>query len=468
MRLLHIFLFLIIVNYSYSCAQCIISPFDTAQGGLLGDLIISSYSNVLSNSTTQSGSTATPPSGLSISNGNAMNVLSWNPVSDTTAYNLYWSNTSSVSVSTGTRILNVTSPYSHTGLLNGTTYYYILTSVDSRGEGSASELISATPLSPVAVGSAGTVYYTLDGLTWTAKTIAGTNVLYKVIHDGTNYIAVGGTGTACVAYYSYDGISWTQSTGFTCNSQMNDITFGKGILVAAGGTTILSPTATTYISTNHGITFTVNSGMNASGAAYTRIAFDGTYFIAGNGANPPSVYRSLTGTAFTTAPVSALFGSACTSSGYMGDLYNIPGTARLIFIGAASGCSNATVTSHFTDNSGNNWTNNSSSIFGGNTTPISPNGIAFGGTRLVAVGQSCKTDYSDNSLSSLSWNYNGTMSGCTTGTIWNGITFDKSKFIAVGVNGSGVGTIATSATGLPTSWNILNVSGGSINGVSWK
>lgn len=443
-----------------SCAQCIISPLDTAQGGILGNLIILSLSNI--------STSATPPTGFTVLNGNAENVLSWNSVSEAATYHLYWSTNSDFTISNGNRIQGVISPYTHAGLMNSSTYYYLLTSADSRGESSPTEKINSTPITPVAVGSAGTVHFTLDGKTWTTKTIAGTNNLNKVIHNGTNYIAVGGTGASCVAYTSSDGINWTQSTGFTCNSQLNDITFGKGLLVATGGTTVFSPTATTYISNNNGVSFSVNSSANVSSSPYTRIAFDGSYFIAGNGTNPPILYRSTSGNSFGTAPVSVLFGTACTSVGYFGALYRLTNTSRVIFVGTASGCGIATVKSLYTDNSASTWTNNGLSIFGGNTTPVSPTSVALGGSRLVAVGQNCKIDYSDNPSGALSWNFNGTMTGCLAGTTWNGITYDQSKFIAVGVNGNGFGTIATSTTGEPSSWTITTTSLGNINSISWK
>ena len=90
------------------------------------------------------------PTGLGAVGGNAQNTVSWTSVTGATSYNLYWSTSSGVTTSNGTKISGVTSPYSHTGLTNGTTYYYIVTAVNAGGESSASGQASATPQVPIA------------------------------------------------------------------------------------------------------------------------------------------------------------------------------------------------------------------------------------------------------------------------------------------------------------------------------
>ena len=54
----------------------------------------------------------------------------------------------------GTKITGATSPYSHTALTNGTTYYYIVTAVNLGGESAASTQVSAMPLTPASFGAA--------------------------------------------------------------------------------------------------------------------------------------------------------------------------------------------------------------------------------------------------------------------------------------------------------------------------
>ena len=54
-------------------------------------------------------------------------IVLWDPVPGTTSYNIYWSTSPGVTRATGTPITGVTSPYVHTSLVRGVTYYYIVT-----------------------------------------------------------------------------------------------------------------------------------------------------------------------------------------------------------------------------------------------------------------------------------------------------------------------------------------------------
>ena len=71
--------------------------------------------------------------------------ISWEPVEKATTYNIYWSNESDVQISGSTKIKDVTSPYSHEGLSNGSSYYYVVTAVNTYGESGISQEVYATP-----------------------------------------------------------------------------------------------------------------------------------------------------------------------------------------------------------------------------------------------------------------------------------------------------------------------------------
>ncbi len=58
--------------------------------------------------------------------GNTLNTITWLPVDRAISYDLYWSISPGVTTLSGTKISNVTSPYTHNGLTNGTNYYYII------------------------------------------------------------------------------------------------------------------------------------------------------------------------------------------------------------------------------------------------------------------------------------------------------------------------------------------------------
>ncbi len=61
----------------------------------------------------------------------------------------------------GTKITGATSSYIHTGLSNGTTYYYIVTAVNTDGESASSSEISAMPPPQLSVGLV--AYYPFNG-----------------------------------------------------------------------------------------------------------------------------------------------------------------------------------------------------------------------------------------------------------------------------------------------------------------
>ena len=82
------------------------------------------------------GLTAAPASGQA--------VISWQTFTGATSYNIYWSTTSGVTKTTGTRISGINSTsYTHTGLTNSTTYYYVVTAQTDAGESIESTEISA-------------------------------------------------------------------------------------------------------------------------------------------------------------------------------------------------------------------------------------------------------------------------------------------------------------------------------------
>ena len=86
-----------------------------------------------------------PPSGLVAISGDIQVTLDWTPVPDATSYNVYWSTSPGVTKITGNKEAVPSPPHAHTGLSNGTTYYYVVTSlVQGRQSGDSSE-VSATP-----------------------------------------------------------------------------------------------------------------------------------------------------------------------------------------------------------------------------------------------------------------------------------------------------------------------------------
>jgi hypothetical protein len=84
----------------------------------------------------------------------------------------------------------------------------------------------------VVVGGRGEIFTSPDLVSWTERTNTGVteNSLYSVICTNDLFVAVGYSGTIIT---SPDGITWTVRTSPTSDS-LNDVTFGRGTLVAVG------------------------------------------------------------------------------------------------------------------------------------------------------------------------------------------------------------------------------------------
>jgi hypothetical protein len=87
----------------------------------------------------------TPPTDLHAIPGNTTVGLEWFEVPEATSYNVYWSTSAGVTPATGQLLSGVARGHVERGLTNGTTYYYVVTSVTSAGESAPSAEASATP-----------------------------------------------------------------------------------------------------------------------------------------------------------------------------------------------------------------------------------------------------------------------------------------------------------------------------------
>lgn len=85
------------------------------------------------------------PTSLNAVPGDKSITLSWDPVAGAASYTLYWANSPGVSTLTATAIKDVTSPYTHPGLSNYNTYYYIVTAECGGITSSYSSEIAAMP-----------------------------------------------------------------------------------------------------------------------------------------------------------------------------------------------------------------------------------------------------------------------------------------------------------------------------------
>jgi len=149
------------------------------------------------------------PTGVTASPGDGSVSISWNAVSGATSYNIYWSTTSGVTKTNGTKITDATSPYSHTGLTNGTTYYYIVTAVNSSGESVEAAQVSAKPT---------------GGSVWNIETVlpvgsVGEYPSLAIDNNGNPHISYLDYNDGYVKYAFKNGTSWSiSSVGYVANS----------------------------------------------------------------------------------------------------------------------------------------------------------------------------------------------------------------------------------------------------------
>lgn len=81
-----------------------------------------------------------PFTGLSGIAGNSQTTLFWKPIERSLNYDVYWSTSPGVTKATGTLMSGVSSPVIHSGLTNGTTYYYLVVATNLSAETASSEI----------------------------------------------------------------------------------------------------------------------------------------------------------------------------------------------------------------------------------------------------------------------------------------------------------------------------------------
>lgn len=166
---------------------------------------INTVSNYAWSFTTEApaGSAPAAPTGVAASPRDRQNTITWTASTGATSYNIYWSLTAGVTIASGTKITGATSPYPHTGLTNGTAYYYIVTAQNSFGESPASApIVTATP-APTPVAGPWTTKASMP----TARYAMGSAVLNNKIYviGGNN---ASGT-VATVEEYDPSTDTWT-------------------------------------------------------------------------------------------------------------------------------------------------------------------------------------------------------------------------------------------------------------------
>lgn len=136
-----------------------------------------------------------PPVCIAVS-GDRQVTLTWQSISRADSYNIYWAGLPGVSKTTGTKISGVSSPYIHTELTNGNTYYYIVTAVNAAGESPALMEVHSTPMIDTA-------------LTLSDEILMNPGKGWLIYGDGSNLNTLP-TGAVQKAAAGYNRFEWAQ------------------------------------------------------------------------------------------------------------------------------------------------------------------------------------------------------------------------------------------------------------------
>ena len=118
------------------------------------------------------------PTAVTATAGDLTATIAWAAVSGATSYNIYWSTTTGVTTANGTKIAGAATPYTLTGLSNGTTYYFVVTAINSKGESAVSTEASCTPIQPVPTGASAAAGNGQVTVAWPAVTGATSYNIY--------------------------------------------------------------------------------------------------------------------------------------------------------------------------------------------------------------------------------------------------------------------------------------------------
>jgi autotransporter-associated beta strand protein len=205
------------------------------------------------------------PTGLNAFPGNARATLLWLASSSATSYNVKRSTTSGSGYVTVTNVTG--NSFVNTGLANGTTYYYVVSSVNVSGEGANSTQVSVTP----SASAAALIWSGVVNGTWDTATVNWLNGGASATFQNGNAVVFDDSASANTTI----SLSANRSPGAVVfNNSSKSYAFsgsaiaGTGSLIKQGSGSLMLTSANTYTggTTNSGGTLSLgDSGALGTG-----------------------------------------------------------------------------------------------------------------------------------------------------------------------------------------------------------
>jgi len=260
------------------------------------------------------------PTGLQAVGGNGLVALSWTAAAGATNYNVKRSTSSGAETTIGN---SSTAVYTDTNVVNGQTYYYVVSASNSIGEGDNSSEVIATPVARTAISIDFQGGSAANG---TPSAMAATEYAGQVLVTNWN-TAAGVSGTVSSLAQS-DGTTATASVTWACNNTWSTpITESPGDYRMMIGYLDTSSSSTTTVTVanlpsayiNNGYSVYVycdgDNGTHTKTGVYTigstmisatdngGVNFSGSYVQANNSAGNFVVFTNLTSSSFTLTAV---------------------------------------------------------------------------------------------------------------------------------------------------------------------
>lgn len=259
------------------------------------------------------------------------------------------------------------------------------------------------------------------GQSWTARVSAADKDWRGIAYGNGIFVAVANNGGSDDVMYSSDGVTWTGvSSGIT--NQWTSITYGNGVFVAVAESGVGNRVMTSV----NGATWTART--SAGDFAWSSVTYgDGLFVaVAGGGSGTTQVMTSPTGTTWTirnTPASQADFTWACVAYG----------NNTFVAVASTSGTGNRAMTSP----DGITWTARNTA------NDYQWFGLAFGGTKFVAVAYNGIAEACMTSEDGITWTERVTPTDS-----WRNVTYGNALFVAVSALGVAATAVMTSPDGI--------------------